>query len=191
MDGYGSGCHGRLASKTDEFHRLDLATFKNDWFESGRWGRVTWSRGGHETGSVAYVCGTDFLKLTYSVGSGESQQQIHETFGLSFSDQNFGGQRRWLVCKCGRRCRVLYGGRYFRCRQCHRLCFASQYERFRVPGMAEAETVRKRLGFEVGFAYPFGAKPKGMHWRTYYAYRKRDCAMSNAIEQALVGRWGL
>lgn len=57
--------------------------------------------------------------------------------------------------------------------------------------MAEAETVRKRLGFEVGFAYPFGTKPKGMHWRTYYAYRKRDWAMSDAIESALVGRWGL
>jgi hypothetical protein len=189
MGGYGSGRNARLASKADEYHRLDLATFKSEWFERGWSGKVTWSRGGEPTGSIGYSCEPDALNVSYVSGRGGNRKEIDETFRLSFTDQHFGGRRRWLVCKCGRRCRVLYGGRYFRCRQCHRLCFASQYERFRVPGMAEAETVRKRLGFEVGFAYPFGTKPKGMHWHTYYAYRKRDWAMSDAIEQALVGRF--
>jgi DNA-directed RNA polymerase subunit RPC12/RpoP len=38
-----------------------------------------------------------------------------------------GGRRQWLRClKCGRGCRKIYGGRYFRCRLCYRLRYASQ-----------------------------------------------------------------
>jgi len=39
------------------------------------------------------------------------------------------GRRRWLMCiGCRRGCRKIYGGRYFRCRKCQRLRYASQRE---------------------------------------------------------------
>jgi hypothetical protein len=115
---------------------------------------------------------------------------VDETFALNYTKQNFGGQRRWILCKCGCRCRVLFGGKYFRCRTCYQVTYQSQYERFRVQGMARAEKARERMGFEVGFAYPFGPKPKGMHWRTYYALRERDWEISDAIDQALTSQLG-
>ncbi|MAP94618.1 MAG: hypothetical protein CMK07_06665 [Ponticaulis sp.] len=189
MGGYGSGRRTRWASKTDEFHKIDLASFERLWFELGRNGTLTWSRGGHKTGSVGYQCGSDFLRLHYTSGRGENRQDIDERFRLSRTDQPFGGDRLWIICKCGRRCRVLYGGKRFRCRQCYSLTFASQYERFRVPGRAAAENVRRRLGFEAGFAYGFGSKPKGLHWRTYYRLRENDWAMSEAIDRALLGQF--
>jgi hypothetical protein len=39
----------------------------------------------------------------------------------------FVGERRWFTCPgCGRRCRIVYGGKLFRCRLCYRLTYASQ-----------------------------------------------------------------
>lgn len=186
MGGYGSGRRNRLASKTDEFHKIDLASFERGWFEHGRNGTLTWSRGGNKTGSINYQCGFDFLRLNYAFGRGDNQQDIDERFWLSRTEQPFGGKRLWLFCKCGRRCRVLYGGKYFRCRHCYKLTFASQYERFRVPGMAAADKVRDKYGMQAGFAYSFGDRPKGMHWKTYRRLETRDRAMSEAIERALL-----
>ena len=187
MGGYGSGRNIRFASKSDEFHKLDLATFNRQWFERGFSGRLTWSRGGHKTGSISYRCSYDQLCLTYSVGREGERQDIDETFSLSFTEQPFGGKRRWIVCKCGRRCRVLYGGKYFRCRECYRICFASQYEPIRVPGMATAERIRDKYGMQAGFSYPFGDRPRGMHWSTYRRLRANDRAMGEAIDRALMG----
>lgn len=120
------------------------------------------------------------------VGREGERQEIDESFEFDLTEQHFGGGRRWLRCKCGRRCRVLYGRKYFRCRQCYRLCFASQYERFRVPGMAQAEKAREKLRCEVGFAYPFVDRPKCVHWKTYRRLQARDWAMSEAIDLALM-----
>lgn len=189
MGGYGSGRNIRSASKSDEFHKLDLATFRPEWFAHLRRGSVSWSRGGHKTGSISYETSPQNLRLFYSIGREGQRENIDESFNLVFTDQHFGGQRRWILCKCGKRCRVLYGGKRFRCRQCYRLTFASQYERFRVPGMAKAERVRDKYGMQAGFAYSFGDRPKGMHWKTYYRLRERDCAMSEAIDRALMGQF--
>ena len=80
----------------------------------------------------------------------------------------FGGKRQWFQClSCNGRCRVLYGGAYFRCRRCHRLKYETQYE----PPFARAATralkIRERLGGTGGIGDIFPNKPKGMHWRTY------------------------
>lgn len=153
MGGYGSGRRSRDAAKTDHFHKIDLATFRREWFERLWTGTHTWSRGGHKTGSISYQLTYDQMRLNYSAGPEGNRQDIDESFQIVFTDQPFGGKRRWIRCKCGRRCRVLYGGKFFRCRLCYRICFASQYERFRVPGMAAAERVRDRYGMQAGFAY--------------------------------------
>jgi hypothetical protein len=57
------------------------------------------------------------LQLIYSAG-GES---IAELVPFAYTATAFGGQRKWFQClSCRRRCRVLYGGKYFRCRKCYR-----------------------------------------------------------------------
>lgn len=189
MGGYGSG-GGRMASQMDEFHKLDLANFESDWFKRGRAGRLTWSRGNRVTGRVGYRLGEDFMELSYIVGQEPNQEEVRERFNLSFSEQPFGGRRRWLVCRsCGRRCRVLIGGRYFRCRKCYAATYPSQYEPFRVPGLAKADKARERLGAEPGYCNFWPSKPKGMHWRTYRRLEALNLNAELAIEEALAGNF--
>lgn len=185
MGGYGSG-GGRMASQMDEFHKLDLATFESRWFERGRSGHVTWSRGERVTGSIGYRLATDHIELSYRHGRAPNDGAVRERIHFTFTEQPFGGRRRWFVCRsCERRSRVLIGGAYFRCRRCYRTTYPSQYERFRYNGLAKGERARERVGAEPGLANPWPAKPKGMHWRTY---RKLEALHGHAvmeIEQAL------
>ena len=189
MGGYGSGSRNRWASKTVEFHKLDLAKFKRNSFDGLMTGQITWSRGGRQTGCIGYHCTARDLRLIYTVGRGEKKHDIDERFDFRFTDQPFGGQRRWLVCKCGRRCRVLYGAQYFRCRQCHGATYESQYETFRVSGLAKAEKVRERLGMQAGIGNAFGPKPKGMHWRTYRRLREADWKAVEGMDRLLSRCW--
>jgi len=192
MGGYGSGARNRGASKTDEFHKLDLADFKRQWFDRSFDGTLRWSRGGRETGSIGYRLRPDHMRLHYSVTRQGEKLPIDERFDFAFTEQPFGGQRRWIICRsCNRRCRVLHGGTYFRCRQCYQATYPSQYERIRVPSLARAERARDRLGGEPGFIHGFPQKPKGMHWRTYRRLEQQDWAAIDRLELALMGRLGI
>lgn len=189
MGGYGSG-GGRGACQMDEFHKLDLATFESGWFERRRSGRVTWSRGDRVTGSICYSLAFDFIELAYSVGPEHDRQAVRERFPISFSEQPFGGRRRWFVCNgCGRRCRVLIGGRHFRCRHCYDATYPSQYERIRCRGLAKAEKAREKVGADPGICNPWPRKPKGMHWRTYRRLEALNWHAALAIDRVITGRY--
>lgn len=190
MGSYGSGSRNRFASKTDEFHKVDLATFKHQWFEGRSGGKITWSRGGQETGSIGYRLAPDHMRLEYTVTRQSEPVQINERFELAFTEQPFGGRRRWIVCRsCQRRCRVLYGGTHFRCRLCYRATYPSQYEFIRLPGISRADRVRAKLGGDPGLLNPFPRKPSGMHWRTYRRLQREDWAASERLERALYARF--
>ena len=186
MGGYGSGSNNRSASKTDEFHKLDLADFKRDWFDRSFSGTLRWSRGGHQTGSIGYRLQPFYMRLQYSVTRQGEKRPIDERFDFAFTEQPLGGHRRWIVCRsCNRRCRVLYGGTYFRCRQCYDATYPSQYEFIRLPGIGRADRVRDKLGGDPGLLNPFPRKPKGMHWRTYLRLEREDRAAAERLERVL------
>ena len=87
----------------------------------------------------------------------------------------FGGSRAYFICPgpgnrtdCGQRvAKLQLSGRYFLCRQCNQLPYASQYEQPWQRALRRANKLKQRLGIGVGIAEPFPEKPKGMWVRTY------------------------
>ena len=86
----------------------------------------------------------------------------------------FGGSRAFFICPgpgngtCGRRItKVQFSHRYFLCRHCNQLSYASQYEQPWKRALRRANKLKQRLGINVGIAEPFPDKPKGMWTRTY------------------------
>ena len=94
-------------------------------------------------------------------------QDVDELVPFVLTPLRFGGERRWFQClKCGRKCRVLFGGRRFRCRRCHRVHYASQSETRLDRAHRGMFKIVKRLDPEEQ-CNDLPEKPKRMHWRTY------------------------
>ena len=172
------------ANQTDTFHKLDLSDFKRAWFVPGYRGTITWLRGGRRTGRIGYSLSPTEMQLDYSVTSYGEKRKIADTFVFDFTEQPFGGLRRWITCpSCQNRCRVLYGGVRFRCRQCHGAVYPSQYERFPQLPWSRCHRIREKLGGDAGFSYAFPSRPKGMHWKTYYRLRDADWEAEAALDR--------
>jgi hypothetical protein len=197
MGGRGSGRSGGLGMltvKCHEYHSVDL-----DWLRRKRClrpgysGKLTWSRGGTPTGNIDYRVEASGLRLIYKTRShGGDWRDVDELVPFVQTRTNFGGGRRWFEClSCRTRCRILYGGAYFRCRRCHRLKYDTQYE----PPFARAATralkIRDRLGCRGGIGDPFPAKPKGMHWRTYERLQAQEERLQNAWALGIMTKWNL
>lgn len=103
------------------------------------------------------------------------EQKVHTQTSLC----HLGGQRHWFTCpQCNKRVAVLYAlGRYFACRQCGGLCYASQKEGVGDRSSTQAGKLRKRLGWKTGILNGDGGKPKGMHWKTYHQLKSRHDAL--------------
>ena len=92
---------------------------------------------------------------------------VDEIIPTAWTPTQFGGRRQWFIClKCGRRCRILYGGRRFRCRRCHRLSYSSQAECRADRATRAMFKIVRRLDPEEN-CNDLPPKPKGMHLRTY------------------------
>ena len=132
MGGFGSGRYGYSSSPTCEgAHGIDLAWLRRrGMLKTGNRTTLTWSSGGQPTGSIGVLVQADGLRLMYALTTHDGAKiRVNELVPFVHTATQFGGRRRWLMCiGCGRGCRKIYGGRYFRCRKCQRLRYASQSE---------------------------------------------------------------
>lgn len=180
MGGRGSGrspSYGWHVSKCHEYHAVDIAWLvREGLLKVGRWSTVTWSSRGKETGSIRIDSHPDFARMIYRTRErGGEWQGVQEDVPVVETATNFGGRRKWFVClSCRRRCRILYGETHFRCRRCHNLKYESQYENAIGRAADRRHALRKRLGYEGSLDEPFPPKPKGMHWKTYFALERAD-----------------
>ena len=107
------------------------------------------------------------LMLSYRVKStGEVVEQLVQT---QTSPCHLGGQRRWFTCPgCNKKVAMLYApGKYFACRLCGGLAYATQKEGIGDRASRRADKLRNRLGWEAGILNGSGCRPKGMHKSTY------------------------
>ena len=91
------------------------------------------------------------------------------TVQLTQTACNYGGVRHWFRCEyCQRRVGVLYlSGGQCACRKCFKLAYASERDTWENQQFRKADKLRAQLGWQPGIAHPDGAKPKGMHWKTF------------------------
>ena len=178
MGGRGSGRSiGMFVGKCHEYNSVDLAWLeRKKLFVVGHWSTVTWSYAGRQTGSIRVEAHRGGARLIYRARqTGEVWQEISEFVPIVETATNFGGRRLWFAClSCRRRCRIIYGGMYFRCRRCHRLKYQSQYECSYSRAANRVHKLRKRLGQAGSLEAPFASKPKGMHWKTYERLEVKD-----------------
>lgn len=192
MGGIGSGNRWRYARRTCEASlRIDVRYMRKEGLlRPGRYGTLSWSRYGEQTGWIRYKVHTESLELDYrtrQIGE-EEWTSVNEHIPLLRSEQPFGGSRVYLGClQCGSRNLVLYGGTRFRCRKCLNLSYASQSEDVFGRAASRSQTIRKRLGGGGCFDDPFPPKPKGMHWSTYHRLESECALLDEQVAMELCG----
>lgn len=198
MGGFGSGqTGGRLC--TDDMRPLDVrAIHRRRLLKPGCGFDWQWSRAGQVVAAIRVTVGLGRVTLSYRVQGGRSgsdqPEQVSYEVALDWTSCHLGGERPWWVCPsagCLRRTAILYGGRVFACRHCHRLAYKSSRERPDDRAARRAEAIRARLGWEPGILNGEGEKPKGMHWRTFERLREAHQDLSDAALWGIVARLDL
>jgi hypothetical protein len=182
MGGAGSGTWYRWDTRTtlDQVHQLDVRWLHRHGYLD-HWSQwVTWSRGERQTGSVGVRLVDGCLVVEYRCRQRgtDAWEDIRQVIALDWTPCHYGGQRPWFRCPgCQRRVAVLCGyGRFFLCRHCYRLPYASQCETALNRGYRKTRKIRTRLGASHNLMesiWPWN-KPKGMHWRTWERLRVQE-----------------
>ena len=87
---------------------------------------------------------------------------------------------------------MLYApGRYFACRQCGGLGYATQKEGAGDRASTKANKLRKRLGWQAGILNGDGGKPKGMHRKTYQRHKGHYDALARVGLQDIGRKLGI
>jgi hypothetical protein len=157
---------------------------------------LEWSRRGEPSGSISIVTQGNGVRLLYWItGSNGGRISVDELMPYCYTETRFGGRRQWLMClKCGRRCRRIFGGRYFRCRQCYGLKYASRNESSAQRAMHRADRIGNRLHDmwkgTMKAKWEFPPKPSRMRWRTYMGLKRQYDELRGRWMAGVMGRFG-
>ena len=196
MGGLGSGRPSRGSSRdTVEARRsLDVNHFsRKGCLRPGGQGSLQWTQNGQPSARIGLRAEVNRIVLTYRYATdGDNWENVEESIPIVRVRCWFGSSRPYFVCpgvvagvSCGRRVVKLYeGGRYFFCRRCYRLRYASQAEQAWNRALGRASKIRMRLGGEPSLVSPFPERPKNMWWRTYDRLRRRTL-----LAEGLANAW--
>jgi hypothetical protein len=156
---------------TNDFNSIDLAMMRRRGWDKFVSGSLNWKMNGQSRGNIAYEMLPGGMRLCYT-SRGES---ISEIIPYAYTATAFSGTRKWFKClSCGSRCRVIYGGKFFRCRTCCGAKYPSQYQPAFMRYGDQEQEVRERLGASASVSDPFPPKPKWMRWKTYARLYRDD-----------------
>lgn len=180
MGGRGSGRRSSYSGKpeTRDSTPLDIRKItRTGLLVPGNSFSWQWTVNDREVASIHVRVDWTSLVLSYRIKStgGVVEQRVQ----TQASPCHLGGQRHWFTCpQCSKRVAVLYApGRYFACRRCGGLCYATQKEGAGDRASTKADKLRKRLGWPLGILNGDGGKPKGMHWKTYLRLKSEHDAL--------------
>lgn len=170
MGGLLSGRSG-WRRKCEHLHAVDIRKLKR-WglLRDGASGSLWWSRDGERTGSVNIRTTGSYFRFIYRWrGPGDTDWRPVETeVGFQTAPCHFGGTRHWFICRCNRRCAIIYvDGPRVGCRECLGLAYASQSEDEIDRAWRQIIRLQGKLG-KPGACEEFPPRrPKGMHLATY------------------------
>jgi len=178
MGGFGSGRPSGGGKVTaDSCWSIDVNRLRKAGALSAGWcGGWEWKRNGEKVSSISMRGGEDRIVLSYrSRIRGEDWQDIEEPIPIRWVPCRYGGRRPYFVCPgivndvtCHRHAVKLYcAGRYYLCRHCYHLTYASRSEDSCDRARRRANKIRSRLGGEPGLHSRIPRRPKGMWHQTY------------------------
>ena len=154
-------------------------------------------------GALAQVSPT-WRQVSIVIGSGACdnvinpeevpEQDVKESIAIRWSACRFGGERPYFVCPgvvngnvCARSVAKLYcAGRYYLCRHCYRLRYASQSEDRWDRALRRANKHRRRIGGELGILSDIPERPKGMWHSTYQRHLSEIFVAEDEAQEQLV-----
>jgi len=177
MGGMGSGRRSGWGKNTvSDMRRIDVRRWQREGIlKAGIAGGWQWSSRGEVVASIKYAVEAGAVRLMYkSCDRGEKWQDMDYRVRLAWTPCNFGGARAWFLCpSCCRRVALLYGGKVFACRHCHRLAYDCQRETPDDRVSRQVDKLRERLKWEPGLLNGKEWKPKWMRWRTFHRLEGR------------------
>ena len=186
MGGLGSGRHSSYSGKTETGDSMPLDIRKitrKGLLVSGNRFSWQWLVNDQQVAGISIRVDWQSMVLSYRLKStGEVVEQRVQT---QTSPCHVGGQRHWFTCpRCSKRVAVLYAPRrYFACRQCGGLGYATQKDGVGDRASTKVNKLRKRLGWVTGILNETGGKPKGMHWTTYWRLKgQHETLMQVSLE---------
>ncbi len=201
MGGYGSGRPSGFGRGTVESCRsIDVnQLYKVGCLVPGWWGSWQWTCDGEKVALINLHAETDCLRLSYRVciGGGE-WEDVEETVRIVRVPCRFGGSRPYFICPgvvsgvtCGRRVTKLHGpGRFFLCRHCYGLAYASQSEGSWDRALRRRNKIRQRLGGNPGSLKSLPERPKGMWRRTYNRLRDKSIHAEMLANEGFIAQAG-
>ncbi len=137
----------------------------------GTVGTLSWSLHGNKRGGVHFEVTKNRLILKYRHRERkDTWKDIEQVVEFDQTPCNYGGYRKWFLCsKCEQRVEILYGaGKYFLCRDCHNLTYASCNTSPTKRLFNKINRLKRKIGVEPGIMDSIPEKPKGMHRATFY-----------------------
>src|SRR5262245_8356835 len=156
MGGLGSGRRtGSVRGTVDAHLELDVNHLhRKNVLQSGWAGDLHWVRKGGKIGAMKVRAEADQLHLSYQIQIKGGPQDVNESVRIVRTACRLGGTRPYLICPgaekethCGRRvCKLYLAGRYFLCRHCYGLAYASQRDGPQDRRLRRAHKLRQRVG---------------------------------------------
>ena len=187
---------GRWKTKatTESRHWIDIRQLKKQgYLRPGNVGSLSWSSRGEQTGSIRYRMEENRMVLNYRHRPhGGEWEDVEQDILFDRTPCNYGGFRTWFLCPhCGRRVALIYGaGKYFLCRHCCNLTYASQQLSQSNRLMRKALKIRERLGASDNLRERILFKPKNMHQKTFDRLRREE-EHANNLSWITMQRLGL
>ena len=163
MGGLGSGRRKDRGRKTVESYKtLDVNQLsEKGCLRPGCSSTCQWTDG-NEVFSINLRAEAKRLHLSYPVRVGDREwRDVTDSIPIVHLRCRFGGSRAYFICPgprgtdCGRHItKVHLSNRYFLCRHCAKLAYASQFETSWQRAIRRANKLKRRLGIDVGIAEP-------------------------------------